>query len=119
MTEVWLQTAMAPMKDVAAQAARFVRNLANERRLMVLCRLASAGEMSVTALAEAVGLSQSALSQHLARLRQDGLVSFRREAQTLFYRLADGRTRKALAVLSELFCDQRCGSTGEQDPRSR
>jgi DNA-binding transcriptional ArsR family regulator len=62
--------------------------------------------MPVGALVEALGLSQSALSQHLARLRSDGLVLFRRESQTLHYRLADPRVMRVLGVLKEIFCPQ-------------
>jgi DNA-binding transcriptional ArsR family regulator len=78
--------------------------LANEKRLVILCFLATRGEMPVGALVEALGLSQSALSQHLARLRRDGLVFFRRESQTLHYRLADPRVMRVLGVLEEIFC---------------
>ena len=70
--------------DVLAREAA-----AGAKRLLALCRLAIAGEMSVGDLAEAVGLSQSALSQHLAKLRFDGLVETRREAQVLHYRISD------------------------------
>jgi ArsR family transcriptional regulator len=81
-----------------------LRLLANEKRLLVLCRLALAGEMSVGALAEAIGLSQSALSQHLARLRADGLVATRREAQVLYYRISDPRVRSLLEALYGIYC---------------
>jgi DNA-binding transcriptional ArsR family regulator len=62
--------------------------------------------MSVGALVETLGLSQSALSQHLAKLRRDGLVQYRRESQTLFYRLADPRTVRVLSVLKDIFGSQ-------------
>ena len=78
--------------------------LANEKRLVILCFLAIHGELPVGALVETLGLSQSALSQHLARLRRDGLVLFRRESQTLHYRLADPRVVRVLGVLEEIFC---------------
>ena len=86
------------------EAARLLKLLANEKRLVILCFLATRGEMPVGALVEALGLSQSALSQHLARLRRDGLVFFRRESQTLHYRLADPRVMRVLGVLEEIFC---------------
>lgn len=92
------------LADKAAEAARLLRLLANESRLLVLCRLAGEGEMGVGALAEAVGLSQPALSQHLARLREDGLVATRREAQSVFYRIADPKVGRVLALLRELYC---------------
>lgn len=88
----------------AAQAAQFLKLLANEHRLLVLCHLLTLGESPVNALVAEVGLSQSALSQHLAKLREDGLVTFRRESQTLFYRVSDPRAIRVLAVLHELFC---------------
>jgi len=90
--------------DCAYEAARLLKLLANEKRLVILCFLATRGEMPVGALVEALGLSQSALSQHLAKLRRDGLVLFRRESQTLHYRLADPRVMRVLGVLQEIFC---------------
>lgn len=88
----------------AAEAAQFLKLLANEHRLLVLCHLLMVGEASVSTLVSEVGLSQSALSQHLAKLREDGLVSFRRESQTLFYRVADARAERVLAILKDIFC---------------
>src|SRR5215469_13967480 len=90
--------------DCAYDAAQLLKLLANEKRLVILCFLATRGEMPVGALVEALGLSQSALSQHLAKLRRDGLVLFRRESQTLHYRLADPRVVRVLGVLEEIFC---------------
>lgn len=92
------------MTAKAAEAARMLRLLANERRLLLLCHLAGEGEVTVTALAEVVGLSQPALSQHLARLREDGLVATRKASQTVFYRLADPKVARLLAVLRDLYC---------------
>ena len=92
------------MVGCAQEAARLLKLLANEKRLIILCLLAVFGEMAVGALAEALNLSQSALSQHLAKLRRDGLVQFRRESQTLHYRLADPRAVRVLVVLKEIFC---------------
>jgi hypothetical protein len=87
----------------AEKAESFLKALASKHRLMVLCELHQ-GERSVGALVEAVGLSQSALSQHLARLRQDGLVATRRDAQTIYYTLANEDASRVMAVLYELFC---------------
>jgi ArsR family transcriptional regulator len=81
-----------------------LRSLANDRRLLILCRLVEAGEMTVNALADAVDLSQSALSQHLARLRDDAVVTFRRDGQTLWYRIADPRIEQLMAELHRLYC---------------
>jgi DNA-binding transcriptional ArsR family regulator len=88
-----------------AKVADLLRALANERRLMVLCKLLEGGEQSVGALAEAAGLSQSATSQHLAKMRDEGLVDFRREGQTLWYRIAEPRTQLLLGYLQELYCN--------------
>ncbi|PIB90836.1 ArsR family transcriptional regulator [Caulobacter sp. FWC2] len=87
----------------AAEAARLLRALANERRLMILCQLAE-GERSVGQIQPLVGLSQSALSQHLAVLRDEGVVAARREAQTVWYRIADPAALKVVGVLAEIFC---------------
>lgn len=87
----------------AAQASRFLRSIANEKRLMTLCRLAE-GERCVSELADAVGLSQSALSQHLGRLRRDRLVATRRTGQTIYYRLADERVGALIDLLYRQFC---------------
>lgn len=88
----------------AVDAARMLRLLANEKRLLMLCHLVGAGEMNVGTLAEAVGLSQSALSQHLAKLREDRLVATRREAQTIYYRLADPKAAQVLNLLRDIYC---------------
>jgi DNA-binding transcriptional ArsR family regulator len=92
------------LKERAADVSATLRLLANEKRLLVLCHLAVAGEMSVTALGVAVDLGQSALSQHLARLRADGLVTTRRESQVLHYRIADPRVGRLLEALHEIYC---------------
>jgi ArsR family transcriptional regulator len=88
----------------AAATAALLRALGNQRRLMILCRLVEQGEASVRELSEAVGLSQSALSQHLARMREEGIVAFRRDAQTVWYRIGDRRVEELLATLHRLFC---------------
>ncbi len=88
----------------AVEVAGILRALANERRLMILCQLVECGESNVSSLAEAVGLSQSALSQHLAKMREEGIVAFRRESQTLWYRIADPRIEQLFATLHRLFC---------------
>jgi ArsR family transcriptional regulator len=87
----------------AAEAAKLLRALGNERRLMILCQLAD-GERSVGQLQPNVGLSQSALSQHLAVLREEGIVATRREAQTIWYSIADPAALKVVATLAEIFC---------------
>jgi ArsR family transcriptional regulator len=82
-------------------AADLLRMLANEHRLRVLCALKT-GELSVGRLVERVGLSQSALSQHLARLRADGVVATRRDAQTIYYRIADADVLDVLTSVARV-----------------
>src|SRR5512137_791685 len=97
----------ADMKKLARQAgdaAQLLKLLGNENRLLVLCFLAARGEMTVGELVDVVKLSQSALSQHLGKLRADGLVAFRRTAQTLHYRVADRRALHVLQVLKQIYC---------------
>ena len=88
----------------ATEVAGILRALANERRLMILCKLVEWGEANVGTLAEAIGLSSSALSQHLAKMREEGIVDFRRESQTLWYRIADPRIEALLGHLQQLYC---------------
>lgn len=88
----------------AAEVAQILRALGNERRLMILCKLAEWGETSPSTLSGEVGLSQSALSQHLAKMREEGIVDFRRDGQTLWYRISDPRIEKLLAKLHRLYC---------------
>jgi len=92
------------IEEAATDVADILRALANERRLMILCKLVESGEANVTSLAEAVGLSQSALSQHLAKMRDEELVTYRRDSQTLWYRIADPRVEELLSTLHRLYC---------------
>ncbi len=88
----------------AGAAARMLKLLGNKRRLLILCFLTAHGELRVGELAEMVELSQSALSQHLARLRADRLVAFRRESQVLYYRISDTRAARILKLLKTIYC---------------
>lgn len=92
------------MQEGAAQAAALLRAVGNEHRLLVLCLLLAREEMTVGALLEQVALSPSALSQHLARMRDEGLVAYRREAQTLYYRIANPDVARLIATLKDIFC---------------
>jgi ArsR family transcriptional regulator, virulence genes transcriptional regulator len=94
---------LAALERHAAEAERLLRTLANRHRLMILCALAD-GELSVGALNARVALSQSALSQHLALLRQDGLVSTRRVAQTIYYANVEGTALTIIHVLHDKYC---------------
>ena len=91
------------MSRKADQAARLLRALSHGARLRVVCELVD-GERSAGDLVRASGLSQSALSQHLAKLREEGLVATRRDAQTIFYRIADAKALQVLKILYELYC---------------
>ena len=104
-----MTTAPLDLADFTARAgevADVLKALASRPRLMVLCKLAEHGELRVGELADEVGLSQSALSQHLAKMRDEGLVAFRREAQQLFYRIDDPRCEALLVALHRLYCPQ-------------
>lgn len=92
------------MQQAASQAAGLLRLVGNEHRLLVLCLLIEHGELTVGQLLDQVELSQSALSQHLARMREEGLVAFRREAQTLYYRIENPDAEKLIAALKAIFC---------------
>lgn len=90
----------------AQEAVALLKALASECRLLVLCHLSVSGELSVGELVDRIGLSQSALSQHLAKLRENGLVTTRKEAQTVFYRLCDPKAEQLLILLHDLFCPE-------------
>ena len=104
-----LMDASAPPLDIAdfeansREVADVLRAIGNARRLQILCLLME-GEANVGTLVARVGISQSALSQHLARMRDEGLLAFRRDKQTLWYRIADGRIRDLMAELYRLYC---------------
>ena len=92
----------------AAEAETFLKSLANRHRLMILCELHK-GERTVTALQTAISLSQSSLSQHLARLREDDLVKTRRESQSIHYSLSNPKVTRMIGLLYELYCNDGCG----------
>lgn len=92
------------MQEGAARATALLRTVGNEHRLLVLCLLIEHGELPVGVLLDHVALSQSALSQHLAKMRDEGLVTFRRESQTLYYRIDNPDVEKLVATLRDIFC---------------
>ena len=92
------------MKSKASDAVSLLKGLANESRLMIVCVL-SEGEVSVGQLNQRIKLSQSALSQHLAVLREQGLVQTRRESQTIYYSLADSAALNIIELLHEVYCE--------------
>ena len=104
MGTMLLDQSLAGFEEKATEAANMLKALSNEKRLMILCKLLEHGEMSVNALIDHVGLSQSALSQHLARMREEKIVDTRREAQQIFYRVADPRVQEILITLKNTFC---------------
>lgn len=91
------------MAEHAESAAKLLKALANPFRLQILCILGGS-ELSVGDLNKMVSLSQSALSQHLAKLRADRLVQTRREAQTIYYSITPGPAQEIIALLQEHFC---------------
>lgn len=92
------------LEQQAKQASEFLRTLGNEHRLLVLCLLIEHGEMSVGQILNHTTLSQSALSQHLAKMRDEGLISYRRQSQTLYYTLCDDKAARIIIVLKDIFC---------------
>ncbi len=95
--------AMAAVQEHAGEAAEFLKALANDQRLLMLCCLLE-GALSVGEINERVPLSQSALSQHLAILRESGLVTTTRQSQTIYYALASGPALQIMEVLYSAFC---------------
>lgn len=99
------------MADNARNAAAYLKTLAHEGRLMILCHLGS-GEKSVGELEELLGMRQAAVSQMLARLRDENLVMTRRDGKTIYYSLANDDTSRVIGLLYEIFCAEKplCGS---------
>jgi DNA-binding transcriptional ArsR family regulator len=91
------------LQDKVGHAAQLLKALGNPHRLLILCQLLE-GEKSVGELVASVGLSQSALSQHLARLRRDSLVRTRRAAQTIYYAIEGAHAQAILVTLHQLYC---------------
>lgn len=102
------------MMENARHATDFLKALAHEGRLMILCYLAQ-GERTVTELEQLLSQRQAAVSQQLARLRLEGLVENRREGKVIYYRLVDGRVRQMIELVYELFCPD----DETPDPRRR
>jgi ArsR family transcriptional regulator len=95
------------MAEHSQSAADFMKAMAHEGRLMILCHLVT-GEKSVTELEGLLSSRQAAVSQQLARLRLEGLVAHRREGKTIYYSLKDGRARRVIELLYEMFCGPDC-----------
>ncbi|HSM30226.1 MAG TPA: metalloregulator ArsR/SmtB family transcription factor [Woeseiaceae bacterium] len=105
--------ALTELHEMASQACELLKAMANEWRLMVLCQL-SEGEKTVSELQGILGLSQSALSQHLAVLRREKIVSARKEAQSVFYSLHGDEATRVMAALHDLYCAP--ASPTDQEP---
>ena len=105
------------LQSRAAEAEALLKAMANQARLMILCELLD-GERTVTELHLAVGLAMSAVSQHLAKLREEGIVATRRESQMIYYSLASEPAEKMLAVLYEIFCAPTEKSAAKKKQRS-
>ncbi len=107
-----MNTHVAPpadeMAESAQSAAAYLKTLAHEGRLMILCHLGS-GEKSVGELEDLLSIRQAAVSQMLARLRDEGLVAPRRDGKTIYYSLADDNTVQVIGLLYNLFCKEDCG----------
>lgn len=88
----------------ADEAANLLKVIGNKNRLLILCLLLEYHELSVSELLDKVTLSQSALSQHLAKMRQEQLIHFRRQAQVLYYHISDSKVEKIIAVLKTIYC---------------
>ncbi|MFD1696019.1 ArsR/SmtB family transcription factor [Roseibium aestuarii] len=102
----------------ADAAARFLKGLANPQRLMILCRLIE-GEMNVGELVAATGISQTSMSQHLARLKEEGIVSARREHRVLFYRISHDGASAIMDLLHRTFCEVPPVEASGGQPRPR
>ena len=96
---------MEEMQAHAGEAAQFLKGLASSHRLMILCQLAE-GEKSVSTLIEATGLAQTSMSQHLSKLRQEGLVEYRRDHRTLYYAIVHPAVLRVMRVMHEEFCEK-------------
>ena len=97
---------LGELHDMASHAVELLKAMANEWRLMILCQL-SEGEKTVSELQEILGLSQSALSQHLAVLRREKIVRARKHAQSVSYSLAGDEAPRVMQTLHEVFCATR------------
>lgn len=100
----------------ASEASQLLSALANERRLLILCHIAGE-EMSVGEIQSLLGISQSALSQHLAVLREQGLVATRRVSQTIYYRLASPEAQRIIETLADIYCPP-AGKAGRKGKRT-
>lgn len=97
---------MENMQENAKAAASFLKGIASTHRLLILCELAT-GEKSVTELIEATGMPQTSMSQHLSKLKEEKIVTFRRDHRVLFYRIDNQAVIKIIDVLYREFCQEK------------
>lgn len=93
------------IQDKAEHVASFLKGLANKHRLLILCQLAE-GEKNVTELIEATNIAQTSMSQHLTKLKDEGIVEFRRDHRTLYYQITHGAVQSIMAILYDNFCKE-------------
>ena len=120
LAELGGECSVRPIDDMIVQAeaaAAFLKALAHEGRLMILCFLSS-GEKSVTELENLLGSRQAAVSQQLARLRLEGLVTCRREGKAIYYSLGDARAARTVALMYDMFCGQPVETPAESPRRA-
>lgn len=98
------KAALLALESRSRAVAEVLKALANQKRLLMLAKLAAIGEVSVGDLAFVAGVSQSAVSQHLARLREQGIVNDRRSGQTVYYAIADSQVERLLSALIDIYC---------------
>lgn len=97
-------SAMRDLEQNAQRVSSILKAIGNDKRLLLLCKIVEEGEVSAGSLVGVAGLSQSAMSQHLGKLREENIVTFRREGQTLYYRLGDANIRELIVTLHRLYC---------------
>ena len=98
-----MEIASEQLQAIALEASGFLKQLANEQRLMILCHLAE-GEKSVSELQSLVGLEQSSISQHLARLRKQGIIKVRQHSQSKYYSIANENALQVIELLHDIYC---------------
>ncbi len=109
---------LVELQSKAGAVEALLKSVGKRNRLIVLCELQK-GERSVGALQQAIGLSQSALSQHLARLRAHGVVATRRQSQTIYYSLASEKVARLIGLLEMLYCAPECDVPANREPTKR
>ena len=116
---IQVKPSAADIAETSGHASRFLKAMANSHRLVILCSLTQ-GECSVSELEAIVGIRQPNLSQQLSRLRDEQLVSARREGKLVYYNIANPRVRRLIGLLYELFCETKANSKGRhtEPPRT-